>query len=307
MHPGIVLWLIIKAILYPMLTSTLPDALHGLFVAGPDAGDYPRINDYFNRAYHRDPEAFMLQFELLREQHAAFHSQDSIAGYCSLKPYGYAGDFQLIDRLYTHYTGEGEHITRWDAFAQAQPAAVAVRNRKTYFKDLLTNGMPGRVLNVASGPARDVFEFYKTWPQAPITVDCLEYDAHAIAYAQSLLEGNKRVQFRQQNILTWKAEGSYQLVWSSGLFDYFTDAVFVRVLRKLLSCVEPGGELVIGNFSDTNPNRAFMEVGMQWYLHHRSPAQLTDLAMQAGAANWAPEVRSEPAGVNLFLHLTKPV
>lgn len=290
-----------------MLTRTLPDALHDLFVAGPDAADYPRINDYFNHAYHRDPDAFMLQFELPREQHAAFHSPDAIAGYCCLKPFGYAGDFQLIDRLYTHYTGDGKHIARWDAFAQAQPAAVAVRNRKTYFMDLLTNGMPGRVLNVASGPARDVFEFYEKWPQAPITVDCLEYDAHAIAYAKSLLNGNERVLFRQQNILTWKAEGAYQLVWSSGLFDYFTDAVFVRVLRKLLSCVEPGGELVIGNFSDENPNRAFMEAGMQWYLHHRSPFQLTDLARQAGAADWTPVVRNEPAGVNLFLHLTKPV
>lgn len=48
---------------------------------------------------------------------------------------------------------------------------------------------------------------------------------------------------------------------------------------------EPGGKLVIGNFSDENPNRAFMEGGMNWFLHHRSPEQLIDLAKQAGAAS----------------------
>lgn len=289
-----------------MLTSTLASAMNDVFLAGPDASDYPRINDYFNRAYRHDPEAFSMEFDWLRQQHAAFNSLQSIAGYCCAKPYGYAGDFGLIDRLYTHYIGDGDTIARWDAFAQAQPAAVAVRNRKAYFINLMAERMPARVLNVASGPARDVLEFYTKWPQAPVTVDCLEYDGQAIRYAQSLLEGNARVRFTQQNILTWKAKGAYPLVWSSGLFDYFSDAVFVRVLRKLLLCVAPGGTLVIGNFSDGNPNRAFMEVGMQWFLHHRSPARLAALAGEAGAGDWKPEVHCEPAGVNLFLHLHRP-
>ena len=289
-----------------MFTSTPASAMNDLFVAGPDASDYPRINDHFNRAYRRDPANFTRQFDELRKEYPAFHSLQSIAGYCCAKPYGYAGDFKLIDRLYTHYIGDGPHIARWDAFAQAQPAAVAVRNRKSYFINLMSDRLPHRILNVASGPARDVLEFFKEFPEAPVTVDCLEYDAHAVRYAGSLLNGNDRVRFTQQNILTWKAEGEYEMVWSSGLFDYFSDAVFVRVLRKLLACVAPGGQLVIGNFSDENPNRAFMEVGMQWFLHHRSPAQLNGLARQAGAGAWRPEVRSEPAGVNLFLHLTNP-
>ncbi|WP_341842768.1 class I SAM-dependent methyltransferase [Chitinophaga caseinilytica] len=289
-----------------MFTITPAGTMNRLFVDGPDASDYPRINDYFNRAYQRDPENFSREFESLRREHEAFHSLQSIAGYCCAKPFGYAGDFRLIDRLYTHYIGSGVHIARWDAFAQAQPAAVAVRNRKTYFIDLMKANLPANVLNVASGPARDVLEFFGYCPDAAVVIDCLEYDAHAINYAGSLLKGNCRVRFTQQNILTWKAEGTYEMVWSSGLFDYFTDGVFVRVLRKLLGCVAPGGQLVIGNFSDENPNRAFMEVGMQWFLHHRSPEQLIDLAKQAGAEAWNPEVKSEPAGVNLFLHLTKP-
>ncbi len=158
---GIVLWLIIKAILYPMLTLTPTGAMNELFVAGPDAHDFPKINDYFNRAYHRDPEGFSREFEQLRREHPAFHSPESIAGYCSIKPYGYAGDFGLIDRLYMHYVGEGDHIARWDTFAQAQPAAVAVRNRKAYFINLMSQLTPGRVLNVASGPSRDVVEFLR--------------------------------------------------------------------------------------------------------------------------------------------------
>jgi hypothetical protein len=48
-----------------------------------------------------------------------------------------------------------------------------------------------------------------------------------------------------------------------------------------------------------------MEYLMEWYLEHRSAAELRALA-ECLPENAAVHVEAEPLGVNLFLHITKP-
>ena len=272
---------------------------------GPEQKDYLSINRIFQSQYIHDRKRFIDRFSTMRNKVKAFHDKRSIAGFCYLQPYGYAGDFELIDRLYTRYISNDPAISNWDAFAQAQPAAVAVRNRKAYFIDLLENKRPLRVLNIASGPCRDIKEYCERHPLSATEIDCVEVDGRAIEFAKNLLSHVKSVHFIQQNVISFKIEKEYDLVWSAGLFDYFNDNLFVRILSKLIRGLPGNSEIVIGNFSDNNPNRAFMEVGMNWHLHHRSPEQLIHLAIRAGASDWNLRVENEPEGINLFLHLSK--
>ena len=272
---------------------------------GPEQKDYLSINRIFQSQYAQDRKSFTDRFLIMRKKVKAFHDKRSIAGFCYLQPYGYAGDFELIDRLYTRYISNDPAISNWDAFAQAQPAAVAVRNRKAYFIDLLEKKRALRVLNIASGPCRDIKEYYERHPLSATEIDCVEVDGRAIEFAKKLLSNVKNVHFIQQNVISLKVEKEYDLVWSAGLFDYFNDDLFVRILAKLIRGLPGNGEIVIGNFSDSNPNRAFMEVGMNWHLHHRSPEQLKHLAIRAGASDWNLRVEKEPEGINLFLHLSK--
>lgn len=288
-----------------MNTSVFAPLSQMIFEKGPEQKDYLWVNRIFQSQYAHDRKSFIDQFSLMRKKVKAFHDKRSIAGFCYLQPYGYAGDFELIDRLYTEYISNDPAISNWDAFAQAQPAAVAVRNRKTYFIDLLEKRKPLRVLNIASGPCRDIKEYYDRHPLSATEIDCVEVDERAIDFAKKLLHRVNSVHFIQQNAISLRIRKEYDLVWSAGLFDYFNDDLFVRVLSKLIKGLPRNGEIVIGNFSDSNPNRAFMEVGMNWHLHHRSPEQLMHLAIRAGAFDWDLRVEREPEGINLFLHLSK--
>ena len=274
-----------------------------ILLNGPQPEDYPFTQHFFRREYLKDKEGFTELFAHIRQEVKAFHAHNSVAGFCYQQPHGYAGDYEMIERLYTRYVSEDSTVARWDRFAQAQPAAKAVRNRKTYFMKLLESRPYTSVLNLASGPCRDLKEYFDQYTDADVQVDCVELDKNAIAYAQNLLGANGRVRFFNQNVLRLQTEARYDLVWSAGLFDYFTDAIFVRVLSRMLKNLNPGGELVIGNFSDTNPNRAFMEVAMNWHLHHRSEKKLTELALAAGATHHHIRVQQEAEGVNLFLHI----
>ena len=66
----------------------------------------------------------------------------------------------------------------------------------------------------------------------------------------------------------------------------------------------PGGELVVGNFSNRNIHRSYMELA-GWHLIHRDENDLLELARQAGLDAAFARVDRELNGVNLFMHLSK--
>lgn len=225
--------------------------------------------------------------------------------------YGYSGDFEIIDNIYTRRTVADPHLRLWDLYFHSQAAPVAVRNRKAYFQDLMAKHLAihqGRgtlaVLNVASGPARDVREFFQNHPDARVQVDCVDMDAHAVHYAKNLCAPwAAKMKFHHRNVLRFVPTRGYDLTWSAGLFDYLSDRVFIHVLKAMMSVTQPGGEVVIGNFSDFNPSRDYMELLGQWQLIHRSRETLTTLAARAGASPDQIQVHWEPEGVNYFLHI----
>ncbi|MEM6841163.1 MAG: class I SAM-dependent methyltransferase [Bacteroidota bacterium] len=236
--------------------------------------------------------------------------ENTVQGYGWRKPFGYAGDFLMIDKIYTRHTTTEPEYQAWDEYFHQQAAPYAVRNRKEYFKQLmhrkLQAGKSLTLLNVASGPARDLAEVYAdlSHPQQ-LRTTCVDMDKHAIAYAKQLNQPYlPYMRFVEKNVLRFHCEQKFHLIWSAGLFDYFNDKIFVFVLRRLQKFLRPDGEIIIGNFNqDYNPSRVYMETFGDWFLHHRSEQQLVDLAKKAGFRSSEISLGREPENVNLFLHL----
>jgi hypothetical protein len=130
-----------------------------------------------------------------------------------------------------------------------------------------------------------------------VVFHCVEFDSKAIVHATGLNHAHlDRVRFIQKNALLYQPEGQYDLVWAAGIFDYFTDRVFVRLLRRLLGAVAPAGKVVVGNFSEENPTGPYMEL-VDWLLHLRGPDTLRALARQAGAVPGRVRIGSEAESV----------
>jgi len=230
-------------------------------------------------------------------------------GFALAKPHGYAGDFELIDRFYQRNVSPDPQLAAWDHYAQRHPGAQAVRNRKTYFHEVLDrhhgHHKTLRVLNIGSGPGRCMFEWLLDHPGAEVSFCCIEIDPEAIAYASRLNERFlDRITFTQMNILRFRPAEQFDVVWAADIFDYFTDSVFQSLLLRLIPAVAAQGELIVGNFSDRNPSRPYMELLGDWRLYHRAAESLISLARSCGVAANAIRVGTEPEGVNLFLHIT---
>jgi extracellular factor (EF) 3-hydroxypalmitic acid methyl ester biosynthesis protein len=224
-------------------------------------------------------------------------------------PHGYHGDFEVIDGIHCEKISSNPALARWDGYLQAQAAPKAVRNRKTYFHGLLNSirnreTKPLKILNVASGPSRDVREWLDAHGPCGMEFDCVDLDGNAIEFAKDLCKKyHESVDFFHHNALTFRPRRDYDLVWSAGLFDYLEDRLFIRLLRRLITFTAAGGEVVIGNFGEDNPTRNYMELLGRWRLIHRSEQHLHSLAEQAGAKRENIQVGKEPEGVNLFLHI----
>lgn len=232
----------------------------------------------------------------------------TMQGFALNKPHGYAGDFEIIDRIYQNHVSSDFALANWDRFFHRQAAPMAVRNRKTYFHRLLDHhaatGSP-RILKIGVGPGRSMFEWLSANPSSKAVFDCVEIDPNAVQYAAELNQPFlDRIQFIRKNCLKWQPTQQYELIWAAGIFDYFDDATFVQMLHRLLGALAPAGEIVVGNFSTTNPCRPYMEFGDAWVLHHRSADQLVNLAMQCGIPRERIALGCEQLGVNLFLHIS---
>ena len=277
---------------------------------GPEQEDYDELSDWFRQVHALVSNGTFPSSDLLalRLAFGTAMSAATLQGFVCARPHGYAGDFEIIDRIYTQHISADSRFARWDHYFHAQAASKAVRNRKDYFHQLLRRKMQssgGRfhVLVVGSGPGRDVFEYLSEHQRDDIDFECIDIDAAAIAHARTLNQRFlDRVTFRRENALRLRAERTYDLIWAAGIFDYLNDRIFQMVVRRLVPALAAGGEMVIGNFSLENESRPYMEFG-DWYLHHRSADALMSLAISCGVPGDSIRIGSEPEGVNLFLHI----
>jgi len=241
--------------------------------------------------------------------------RNTMQGHAFHKPHGYAGDYEIIDKIYTYWHSPDPGLRKWDEFFHCQDAVVAVRNRKQYLIDLLhqierSRNLEGerslKVLNVGSGPARDVREYFESNPDSIASFDCIEVDRNAIQYANRVCAPYvDRIDFINKNIFRFRSKERYDLIWSAGLFDYLNDKQFETLLARLMSHLKEDGILVIGNFARGNPSRSYMEKFGEWFLNHRTEEELRTLAERAGVRRRSIQVSSEERKVNLFLHVDK--
>ena len=282
------------------------------------AQDGPEVDEYQHHLswyadLNRQIEAGEIteqQRDLLRAEFGSAYSIATLQGYVYTWPLGYAGDYRMIEKIYQHSISPDPRFQKYDLFFQRQLAPQAVRNRKQYFQQLVRklcekSSNPISVLNLASGPCREIRELLDESPDLPVNFVCVEYDPQAVQHATVVTHRHSsKIEFVTKNVFRYKPQQRFSLIWSAGLFDYFDDGVFCRILKRFLSYLERGGEVVIGNFGMENTTKDYMEAIGKWYLHHRSDDLLEDLAHRAGVSDeHCVAIGAEPTGVNRFLHV----
>jgi extracellular factor (EF) 3-hydroxypalmitic acid methyl ester biosynthesis protein len=272
---------------------------------------------------HRDPAAR----EWSRRYVEEFLLQSPGNQRARAKPFGYPGDYEVMNFIYerpfegSSLFGRAVQLAFWHS-----RSAIAVRARKDLVKRELKallsrhagSKRPLRVLSIASGPAQELAELFDEVAElpAPLEVVLFEQDKNALAHAwrrlapaRARFPGDVRIMFLHDSIkrLLRDAElfspfGEFDLIYSAGLLDYLQQRTAVVLTRHLAKASAPGGQLLIANMVD-HPAHWYLEVPLEWPLVYRTREDLLDVGRRAvpGAVL---EVLEDASGANPFLRLT---
>ena len=235
--------------------------------------------------------------------------ENTLHGRGYLKPNGYPGDYLFLDKIYINHISKNPDYAIWDEYVQQNGAPDAVRNRKEYFKNLVKSKAKTEsqinVLNIISGSGRELAELYNSLSIKNIHTTCIEIDTEAIEFSKELNKNHlEHIDYINSNIFRYQTAKTFEFIWSAGLFDYLNDKAFVKLLRRFKEWQKKGGEIVIGNYNESNnPSRNYMEILGDWHLIHRTETELIQLARDSGFEDHQIHVSRMPDNVILYLHI----
>lgn len=236
--------------------------------------------------------------EYFRRETDPWMRQSWIGDRARSKPSGFAGDYEMLIKLYDEKTpalGLGGYI---DLCILDLPLARAVRSRlaavKSYLLDEIKNRDSGvRILDIASGPCRE----YSTWPELPadkpVEVVALDNDPTAIAYVEqqvaAKLTGSTRLSVARYNALrtrnakaTVEKFGRFDIIYSVGLFDYLTDDHLVDLFVGLRDSLNDNGSLYIAFKDREQYAKTPYQWHLDWFFYQRTEEDVLSLYRQAG-------------------------
>jgi extracellular factor (EF) 3-hydroxypalmitic acid methyl ester biosynthesis protein len=218
-------------------------------------------------------------------------AQDPFTARARAKPRGYAGDAVMIDYIYRGLRKcERDEVTPlgrllFDFTAGLSAAARAVRDRRGLLAAHIDAtarrvDMP-RILAVACGHLREavISDAVRTesigqlvaLDQDAQSLDTLR-DAYATVPAIDVVHGTVR------DLLTGTLDlHGFDLIYAAGLYDYLPDRAARALTTDLALRLNPGGELLVGNFLPAPQCVGFMEALMDWSLVWRTEVQVADL------------------------------
>lgn len=244
--------------------------------------------------------------------------EDPFTGRAFAKPRGYAGDAELLDLIYgpeerwpePKATALGLDIYR---YTSAAPAAEGVRARRGFVANLIdrtTAEKPGQhILAIAAGHLREAqltasvrrgkIGRLVALDADPVSLKEVDraygtYGVESVAAPFSMLITN-RVQV-----------GQFDLIYSTGLFDYLNKSTGRRLVSTLFRMLNPGGKLVVANFMPGIRDVGYMEAFMDWKLIYRNRQDMVDLTMEVSES----EIRdvtlfAEDSRNIIFVEVTK--
>jgi SAM-dependent methyltransferase len=213
--------------------------------------------------------------------------QDPFASRCFRKPRGYAGDAVLIDYLYTrNCDSEGSLEVsnlgrRIFDFTRDIPAGHAVRKRRDLMANIIDDVCAGRksprILSVACGHLREAtlsnavtshgIDRFVALDQDELSLATVEQETSS--FGVTAVHNSIKALFRGP-----VAEEKFDLIYSTGLYDYLDDRIATKLTHRMFEMLNPGGRAVIANFVPNLLCSAYMEAMLDWKLIYRDSEQL---------------------------------
>jgi extracellular factor (EF) 3-hydroxypalmitic acid methyl ester biosynthesis protein len=238
------------------------------------------------------------------------------------KPKGYAGDFLMMEHIYANTPkGEGRLGELIDTFCLERPGSLAIHGRRKLIKNELTRmsndlhkqGKITRIMNLACGPNRELFDFIAECDHSEsVEALCVDIDAEALQYTNqyvNIFPHMASIRLMSENVIKWSlGRASHKIepmdiIYSAGLCDYLDTRLFRALVTQCYKHLKPGGSLLLGNFT-AYPDSLFLDKILKWELIYRDADELKELFKPTPFGENV-VILAEKENVNLFALATK--
>jgi extracellular factor (EF) 3-hydroxypalmitic acid methyl ester biosynthesis protein len=213
--------------------------------------------------------------------------QDPFTQRAFTKPRGYAGDASMVDFMYAVEDGLptldgiselGKCINHYTSNGEA-PRAVRFRRRLIIerLNELAARKVQAHVLSIACGYLREAKRcsaFVEGHIGRYVAVD---QDTESLAVVERELGalGVEPVHSSVKEMLKGSVTlGHFDFIYAAGLYDYLVLPVAQSLTERFFAMLNPGGHLLLANFTPDIINAGYMEAYMDWWLIYRNEAQL---------------------------------
>jgi extracellular factor (EF) 3-hydroxypalmitic acid methyl ester biosynthesis protein len=244
------------------------------------------------------------------------------------KPQGYPGDYMVMDYI---YDGRPRGDSPFACVAHALGINIGqfVVKRKDLVRETIAEVVarrqePGTVsiVSLGAGPAREVVDLARSnrTGARPVTFvlvdqdgDALRFAGHAVSSALASYEAGSqiRVEPRQVSVLRLLREidpcsfvPGADMIYSAGLFDYFSNRTCRMLTRRLYEALRPGGTLLLGNMKAGTDMVWPLDLIADWSLNYRTGENI--LSWADGLKGAEISLRTEATGYDYLLGVRKP-
>lgn len=241
-----------------------------------------------------------------------------------VKPHGFAGDFRIIEWIYELETDpcndptEPLLVNLLDGLFKSVHSVKSVWDRRAWFAQLIAarvgqSAAPVGVLDVACGGSRCVRDVINRHGSRVVRPTFVDQDPAALSFVASWLSSSALATSRMvcaparrlQELVPGRgahAIGSFDVVMSTGLFDYLDDSTARSVIAQMAAVTRPGGTLAICNFDPEDGSRIVKDWIVDWPLTYRTAEQLRSLFPE----DLSPSVTRSPDGGLLYAYAVCP-
>jgi extracellular factor (EF) 3-hydroxypalmitic acid methyl ester biosynthesis protein len=212
-------------------------------------------------------------------------SQSFLTSRASAKPFGYGGDYMILQQLYNREIISPTNIGKYyDRMFIDDPLSQAVINRVErmgarlleFIKDSTKKEL--HILNIASGAGFEYRLLSDLDTDKKVIIHCFDQEVYSLLYIKTKLENiNDNVEFRfyKEDIRTffrkWNQAQKFDLVYNIGLADYLSDKILKALMQESVNALAPDGRFVIAHKDYTKFPYHYPAWTINWNFIKRTP------------------------------------
>lgn len=220
------------------------------------------------------PEVLEKQKQAFKRDYLKFASASEMQLRVIDWPMGYPGDHLTLENIYKSLpmspTTFGKYLD-WYLFSRT--LGIGIRERKNFLSDQLKENLAihnhpdAKVLNLGCGSCRELYQLGLSLNEFQGTIHCTDFDEEALSFSYQTLASRgidlDRINFQELNVLKLvspefmqKQFGTFDIIYSAGLFDYIKDKGLNKIFRSLYNNLREGGT-IIAPFKDAHYYNTF--------------------------------------------------